>query len=84
MTEDGGTDLGRNPPIGAASRADSTFSASIPGISQSPSTRLLRAPKSLSDDVEIGKRSGHFQSVQVLRQTPVADFAEAKDILGIL
>lgn len=35
----------------------------------------------MSDDVEVGQRSGHLQPVQVLRQTAIADLAEAEDVL---
>ena len=67
--------------MGAVSRADSTLSASIPCISQSSSTRLLRFQQSSPDDIQVGERSGHFQPVQVLRQSAVAGLAEAKDVL---
>jgi hypothetical protein len=83
MTEGRGTNFGLNAPIGLVSRTGAAVFASKSRLPRSPPTPLLRHQQSSSDDVQIGEGSGHFQSVQVLRQATIADFAEAKDILGL-
>ena len=81
MTEDCGMDFEFGTRSGPVSRRCLAAFAFQPRISRFPPTRLLRLQQSSSDDVQVGERGGHFEAVQVLRQTPIADFAEAKDVL---
>src|SRR5271170_287043 len=79
------TDFGRNfdrksrsgPVLTAASR---TF---VPRhrILRLPQAPLLRIEQPPANQVQIGERRGNLESVQILRQTSVANLAEAKDVL---
>jgi len=81
MTDGRGTDFGRQAPIGRVSTVGAALFASRSRVSRSAPTTLLRFPQSPPDQVQVGERSGHLQPVQVLRQAPIADFAEAEDVL---
>src|SRR5712675_1237772 len=81
MTERCGKDFGFGRQKGAVLRRRSAIVASNSCISPSPPTRLLRIQQSSSDEVQVRKRSGRLQAVQVLRQSPVAGLLEAEDVL---
>lgn len=81
MTEDCGMEFGFGTRSGAVSRRCLAVFAFQSCISQFPPTRLLRIQQSASNEVQVGQRSGPFQPVQVLRQTPIADLLEAEDVL---
>jgi hypothetical protein len=76
-----GTELESRRKNAALQTADSSSLASISVISRFSSTRLLRPEQLSSYHVQIGKRRGDLEPVQVLRQTTVAGLAEAEDVL---
>ena len=75
------------PGFGSSAPRDTISSAGSPDftwnslIVRSPPTRFPLCEQSSSDDVQIRQGRRHFQAVQVLRQAPITDLAEPKDVL---
>src|SRR5229473_7270678 len=76
-----GAELESRRRIAGFSAADSASLAWVFAISRFSSTRSLRREQLSSHHVQISQRSGHLESVQVLRQTAVAGLAEAEYVL---
>ena len=64
-----------------SSALDSSSFASSRAARRSAATPCLRIQQPSSDHEEVGERCGHFEPVQILGETAVADLAGAEDAL---
>src|SRR6202167_1870774 len=76
-----GSDFDRRLRSGPVLVASSRMFASKRRISRSAATPLLRIEQSPTNHVQIGERGRHFEAVQILCQTAVANLTEAQDVL---